>query len=185
MSTHWERVTEPWGEASGMTPESVMEELVAGDAYDFMRGEFEGAEFHRRMERRFGLGMEPDRFFDLWNSIIAPNESVNGLIERLKGRYRLSVGSNTDPLHYARCLEVQNALGHFDDALLSYELGACKPDPAFFRSGLEKLSTPPEECLFIDDREDNVEAAKSLGITGIQFLSTEQLESELGRLGLL
>ena len=69
--------------------------------------------------------------------------------------------------------------------LVSYELGVCKPDPEFFRRGLAKLGVEAEECLFIDDLEDNVEAARSLGITGIRFESAEQLERELKGLSIL
>ena len=95
------------------------------------------------------------------------------------------LASNTDVLHYARSLEVQEALRLFDYALLSYELGLCKPDPEFFRSGLERLAISPEECVFIDDRKENVEAAQTLGIAGTQFVSTQQLELDLGDMGLV
>lgn len=184
--THWDRVTQPFGQMSGLTPEGVMEEIRTGDAYyPFMRGEFDGAEFHRRLTRKLGLELDPAKFFTIWKSIIAPNADITSLIERLRGRCRLAIGSNTDVLHHERSLEVQDALRHFNQALVSYRLGHCKPDPAFFSVGLERLSAAPGECVFIDDRAENVEAAETLGITGVQFLSTEQLESDLADMGLL
>ena len=184
--TQWDRVTVPLAEMSGMTPERVMDEIETGEAgCAFMLGKLDRAEFHRRLTEQLGLSLTPDAFFALWTSIIAPNNNINSLLEGLKNRYRLVLASNTDVLHYARSLEVQEALRLFDYALLSYELGLCKPDPEFFRSGLERLAISPEECVFIDDRKENVEAAQTLGIAGTQFVSTQQLELDLGDMGLV
>ena len=186
VHTHWERATRPLSEMSGSTPDVVMEQIRTGDAYfPFIRGEFDREEFHCRLTSELGLEVAPERLFDIWNSIIAPNFEINPLIEILIGRYRIALGSNTDVLHYGRGLEVQEIQRRFDGALLSFELGYLKPDLGFFRDGLTKLSASPEECVFIDDRTDNVEAARSLGIAGIQFTSAEQLESELIALGVL
>ncbi|MFR3313439.1 MAG: HAD family hydrolase [Alphaproteobacteria bacterium] len=56
-----------------------------------------------------------------------------------------------------------------DKIFVSYELGLLKPDKAIYQSVLEKLNAKPEEVIFIDDKRENVEAAKSLGINGIVF----------------
>jgi len=184
--THWDKMAKPLADISGLPSERIMGEILTGDAYyPFMRGEIQPKEFHRRVNGQLGLNLTPGRFFALWKSVIAPNETIHNIIERLKGHCRIVLGSNTDPIHYARSLEVQEALRHFDDALLSYELGCCKPDLEFFRRGLEVLSVPPQDCVFIDDRSENVEAARSLGFIGIRFLSQQQLESELTALGLM
>ena len=183
--TRWDRVTQPLAKLSGLSPEGVLEEIVSGDAYyPFMRGEFDQWEFHRRLSEQLKMDLSPERLFEIWPNIIIPNGEINTLIEMLKRRYRLVIGSNTDVLHHRRCIEVQEALQHFDDALVSYELGCCKPDAAFFRRGLEKLSASPEECVFIDDRKENVDAAQSQSIATIQYSSVSQLESDLARMGI-
>lgn len=56
-----------------------------------------------------------------------------------------------------------------DKTFVSYELGLLKPDKAIYQSVLAKLNVKPEEVIFIDDKRENVEAAKSLGINGIVF----------------
>lgn len=116
---------------------------------------------------------------------MAPNPEALPVLERLKKRYRLVLGSNTDIGHFKRSLEVQPGLGLFDDVLLSYELGVCKPDEAFFELGLASLEIPLEKCVFIDDLAAIIESAKGVGIKAIQFQSMSQVEAELGRLGLL
>lgn len=54
-------------------------------------------------------------------------------------------------------------------AFTSYDLGLLKPDPLIYKVVLQKLGAKPQEVIFIDDKQKNVEAAKSLGILGIVF----------------
>ena len=75
-------------------------------------------------------------------------------------------------------------LSRFDVLVWSYQLGIAKPDAAIYRQLLKQLGTKPEETLFIDDREVNVEAARGLGMPAIQFSTVEQLRSELIAQGL-
>ena len=184
--TRWSNLTEPLAEMTGATPEAVMETIRTGDAYNpHMRGELDYSGFHRKLTDDLGVELTPDELLELWNSVLEPNEAINPIVRRLKGHYRLAIGSNTDDPHFNKGKEVQPVVLEFDDVLVSYELGVCKPDPEFFVRGLAKLEVEAEECIFIDDLEDNVEAARSLGITGIRFESAELLEQKLKGLGIL
>ena len=66
----------------------------------------------------------------------------------------------------------------FDGEFYSCRLGARKPEPAYFYAILKSLPFAPEELLFIDDRERNVAAAKSVGIHGVEY----DLEEGVGAL---
>ena len=180
VKTHWERVTVPIAKISCLTPQKVMDEIETGEAvHDFMLGKLDIYEFHRSFTSSLGVQLDLDIFLSMWNSVITPNNEISPLVKKLKGPYQLVLASNTDVLHYARSLEVQQVLQLFDHLILSYELGRCKPDLEFFRSGLKHLAIPNDTCVFIDDREENVEAAQALGIASIQFVSTKQLQSDL------
>lgn len=72
----------------------------------------------------------------------------------------------------------------FNVLVWSYQLGIAKPDPAIYRYTLDKLGTRPEETLFIDDKIENVEAARALGIPSIHYSGVEQLRAELIAMGL-
>ena len=65
----------------------------------------------------------------------------------------------------------------------SAEVRLIKPDPAIYEHTLNGLGVAAEEALFLDDRENNVGAARALGIHGIQFQSIAQLEDDLRALG--
>lgn len=186
VRTHWERFAGPVGRAVGLSARQVMEELVRGDAYrPFMRGELDVEGFHRRLCRQFGLTIGLEELVGLWESVIAPYGLVWDLVERVGRRYRLALGSNTDVLHHRRGLEVEPSLRAFRDGILSFRLGLLKPDPEFFRRGLAELSACPEECLFIDDRPDNVASARQVGLTALLYRSPEGLEADLVRRGVL
>lgn len=73
-------------------------------------------------------------------------------------------------------------LTHFDHQILSCELRLIKPDPAIFHESIERIGARPEEILFVDDRQANIDGARSTGITAIRFESTKQLREELRRM---
>ncbi len=63
-------------------------------------------------------------------------------------------------------------------------LGVSKPHPEIYRMALDISQQPAEQCVFVDDRAPNLEAAHSLGMHTIQFSNAGQLESDLHSLGL-
>jgi putative hydrolase of the HAD superfamily len=72
----------------------------------------------------------------------------------------------------------------FDVLVWSFQVGMVKPAPAIYRYLLSALGVRPEETLFLDDRLDNVAAARAQGIRAIQFSTIERLRAELIAAGL-
>jgi len=60
-----------------------------------------------------------------------------------------------------------------------------KPDPRIYLALLERIKRNAQECLFIDDSQANVAAARQLGFDAIHFVSPDQLQKELSSRGLL
>ena len=60
-------------------------------------------------------------------------------------------------------------LDGFDGGVASCEVHINKPDPKIYKALLDKYSLKAEECVFIDDRLENVQAAFALGFAGIQM----------------
>ena len=71
----------------------------------------------------------------------------------------------------------------FDAFFCSAYLGMRKPDPRMFRAGAEMLHLKPEECAFVDDRENNCAAAAEVGMHAIQYRGDGPLRAALGELG--
>jgi putative hydrolase of the HAD superfamily len=76
-------------------------------------------------------------------------------------------------------IEKFNLRKYFAVFFSSCYLGVRKPDPRIYRLALKITQCKPEECIFIDDREVNVESAREVGIHGIQFQSAARLRNDL------
>ena len=72
-----------------------------------------------------------------------------------------------------------------DDIIISGEVGSIKPEIEIFEIALSRIGRPAHDCLFIDDALANIEQARKMGFAAIHFQSSEQLERELHKLGLL
>lgn len=69
----------------------------------------------------------------------------------------------------------------FDHVTFSYELGAVKPQPEIYRDAIGKLNIAPEDTLFLDDRLDNVEGARAVGLRAEVYSGWEDLEKTIAR----
>ena len=74
-----------------------------------------------------------------------------------------------------------NLDGYVDAAIYSAEVRLAKPDARIYQLALERLSVKPEEAVFVDDMPENVEAARKLGMCGVQFQNTAQTIADVKR----
>ena len=72
--------------------------------------------------------------------------------------------------------------GLFDAVVISHEVGMRKPELRIFRHAAELIGLAPGQCVFIDDIEANVAAARACGMTGIWHDNPERTAEELSRL---
>lgn len=72
----------------------------------------------------------------------------------------------------------------FDDIVVSGEEKLVKPERAIFEVLLGRVGRPAHECVFIDDAEYNIAAAREMGFQTIHFRSAEQLKEELIQRGI-
>ncbi len=107
------------------------------------------------------------------------------LFRELKQSHRVVALSNTNEMHWEYLESVFPLIHEFDDYVLSFRVGAMKPDPAIYRAALICARCTPAETLFIDDLAVNIQAAGELGIKGVLYQDEAQLRAELVGLGLL
>jgi putative hydrolase of the HAD superfamily len=72
---------------------------------------------------------------------------------------------------------------YFEAFFASCYLGIRKPDPGIYKLALKITQRDAEECIFIDDRDLNLECAREMGMRVIQFFNVAQLRQELARVG--
>lgn len=75
-------------------------------------------------------------------------------------------------------------MGWFDGVVISAEEGLIKPDPAIYRILTGRFGLAPAECLFIDDRPENIAAAQAEGWQGVVFTAPAALRADLAARGL-
>jgi len=151
------------------------------------RGELTPAEFKDRVCAALGITISYGQFYEYFNDVFAVNRAAVETARRLKAAgYKLVLLSNTDSerADFIRMKYPETQV--FDIRILSYEVKLLKPEPAIYLLALQRAGAKAEECVFIDDMAVNIEAARALGITSIQFeYDKTDLEAELRRLGLV
>jgi putative hydrolase of the HAD superfamily len=152
---------------------------VKGIINDLDVGKVSPPEFFQSVKEVLDLSISFEAFLPIWNNIFVEDQEVSRIIFALKGKWRLGLLSNTDPLHFNYILSKFPMMKTFDKWILSYEVGFKKPAIEIYQKAMEWASVEPQKILFIDDIKKHVEVAISLGMQGIHFISAEQLKEEL------
>jgi putative hydrolase of the HAD superfamily len=113
-------------------------------------------------------------------NIFKLNTELFDIAQNLKKNFKVGILSNID--QYLAQIPVHHKLyNSFDPKLvvLSYKVKLRKPDPEIYHLFLKRAKALAEECLFIDDKKENIETAKKLGMKTIHFKSNFQFKKEL------
>ena len=106
---------------------------------------------------------------DHWDICMKPLEGAREFCERVKREgYRIFVLSNASDLFYVYFPKFL-PLSFFDGVFVSSDYLMLKPDIEIYNAFLEKYGRAADECLFIDDREENVNGARKAGMNGFCF----------------
>ncbi|WP_030941691.1 HAD family hydrolase [Streptomyces sp. NRRL S-646] len=114
----------------------------------------------------------------LLESPFTADETVVALLRRARTRVPLVLVSNAT----VRLEDDLTALGLADladEVVNSARVGLAKPDPRIYRLAADLAGVRPERCLFIDDTEENTEAAAALGMQPVHFRTATDLERAL------
>jgi len=150
----------------------------------YERGEISTSEFHAYLRETADLGLDLPDFCETWSSVFLPGLLVSeDLLLALKRKYPLILVSNTNELHIDFVRTNYRVLDYFDHHVLSYEVGSLKPDRKIFEYAIAVSGHEPEALFFTDDREENIVAARQLGMHAHQFKTELQLMDALHQAG--
>jgi putative hydrolase of the HAD superfamily len=130
-----------------------------------------------------GRSIDRAAFEAIWNQTLLPRPASDRLVRRLRGRVRTGLLSNTDPMHHAWARE-NTAVGELTVHVTSYACRSLKPDQGIYEAAIAASGEDPARIAFADDRADNVEAARALGIRAVQVTSAAELGHALAGWGL-
>jgi HAD superfamily hydrolase (TIGR01509 family) len=152
---------------------------------DYETGRITSAQFLSRIRALGNLHCSDEVLMECYADIFWPNPDVAALLPLLKPNYRLILASNTSELHSRQFRrQFAETLAHFDAQVLSHEIGARKPSPAFYEYCLERANCPAAACVFIDDLASNVAGARASGLRGIVYAGFDNLRREFAQLGI-
>jgi putative hydrolase of the HAD superfamily len=138
------------------------------------------SELAAQLRTDLGRDVEMHSFAERYFAHLEPNETMIEFLRELRGRgYRLAILTNNvrewEPMWRAM-LPIDEL---FELVVDSAFVGLRKPDPAIYGLTCERLGVLPSSCLFVDDVEPNVVAAREFGMTAVLFRSSEQAIAEM------
>lgn len=126
------------------------------------------SEFKKRIPER--LWEVSEKIFYNWIYNIPEMEGMSELVSYIKEKYGVKTYLLSNISHYlADHADEMPILPTLDGCVFSARIGKVKPTPAIYEHLLRTYSLEPSECIFIDDRAENIEGARALSIHGYIF----------------
>ena len=179
---------------TGITPQAIGEAMGRitersgkHPLFELECGRVTEEEFLRGLESELsgGGGERPhlQRFREVYFDALNPNPQMIELMEELRDRgLRMAMLTNNvrewEPV-WRSMLPVDEI---FEFVVDSAFVGCRKPDREIYEIVLERLGLPPEACLFVDDVDVNIEAAREIGLAAVHFRDNEQAIPEIRKL---
>jgi putative hydrolase of the HAD superfamily len=151
----------------------------------FERGEISLEEYLQRTVFYRDRPFTPDEFRDYMLSLSQPKPEVLAFARVLanSGEYLMGTINNESRELNVYRIKKFGLRELFRLFVSSCFVGLRKPESGIYRLAIEITQIDPHECCFIDDRALNLESAANLGMQTIQMQTLEQLQAELGKLG--
>ncbi len=164
--------------------EAAFEALYWVDRHAYDRGDLTGIGFWQKFARDAGLALNEESLAALnhwdarmwttenpamvrWQQLLRSQGLATAILSNMGDSVLASIESNL------------SWIADFDLLIWSYQHGCAKPEAAIYTLLLDRLGTAPEETLFLDDKEANVEAARKAGIHALPFSTVDQLRQDM------
>lgn len=160
------------------TPEFT-EEIIG----KFERGILTPEVFRTKLKTFFNLDITDQQLDYAWNSLLydIPKERIE-ILEQVKNNYQIILLSNSNEIHYdlfVRDLQLRFGYREFDDlfhkSYFSFDTHLLKPNPEAYEFIINQHGLIPANTLFLDDKAENIEAAKKLGLKTYLLTKPERI----------
>lgn len=174
-------------EISGLSPE-IFDEHYWKHRMEYDRGTLNGRTYWQTFASDTGISLTPERIDALIEHDVLMWASVDPIMLAWAARIQASgmktaILSNMGEELLAHMRKNFLWLEEFHHLTWSCELNLVKPLAAIYQHTLEKLDVRPEEALFLDDKTENVEGARQVGLHSLLFRNPRMLQADLEREG--
>jgi len=143
------------------------------------KGELTGERLYAEILWASHLKIDYADFKKMWCGVIEPNEHGLDWLKKVQLSYTTSILSNIGDIHWAHLYDSVPVIKNCDDYVLSYQHNCVKPQKEIFKLSFKLAcelrkdyfgeDLKLEECLFVDDRKSNCEAAQKFGFISIEY----------------
>ncbi|MCJ7816265.1 MAG: HAD-IA family hydrolase [Candidatus Aenigmarchaeota archaeon] len=149
---------------------------------ELLKGKVSASKFWEMMSKATGVSAKVIR--DFYFDGLQPIEGVPQLVENLSRRHDLGIISGIDSERLEYLDKKFGFTKPFSVCVFSCDMKTNKPDEIMYRTALDRLGLPGEECVYTDDNPNYLKPAEKLGMKTILFESPEQLKREMKLLGI-
>lgn len=163
---------------SDLGPEDLQVLLEGPGGYrDLERGLVSFAQMHELLREgaRYRGGFE--RLKEIWSDFFeGPVEGIEDVLRRVRREYRVAFLSNSNEIH-AEVIprRFSNLFRDGDVFVFSHDWKCAKPDPRIFEIALRRLGARAEDCVYVDDLAENIDAARAAGLNAYLFTGSAEL----------
>jgi len=129
---------------------------------------------------KWNVDLSEEAFWDYWFKAEAVSESMVDFAKELKKRnikvFLLSNNFKERAEYYGHYPWIHDVV---DKTYFSWKTGLVKPSPEAWKLVLTENNLKPEECLYFDDQDKNIEASKSVGIDSFMFTNEQELQETI------
>lgn len=130
------------------------------------------SDLYEDIRSKHGLNQGYDGFLAEWKKPYSePMPGIENLIDTLSRNAKLVLLSNVDAHYWPTIEERHPIVNRFDHKVLSFDCGMAKPDPEIYAYTERAAGFLSADCLFLDDKMENIEAAEKRGWSGHCFTS--------------
>jgi glucose-1-phosphatase len=175
---------EAFANLSGFDTKEIISHFHKGKwSYAFEKGEIDAATFRQEIRASLSVDISDSLIDQAWNSMLLdiPLSRLQ-MIAELKHRYQLFVLSNTNSIHvevFDKIVKKSTRNGsisnYFDEVYYSHIIGMRKPETEIYTYVIEANNLIPERTLFIDDMEQNIIGAQSVGLKTVHLTNQAYL----------
>jgi HAD superfamily hydrolase (TIGR01509 family) len=156
-----------------------------GWEHAFERGDITADEFHQRIEQRAGRLLDRQRLQSAAAEIFTLNEPLVPVLAQLRSAgLRLVLLSNTHEWHLEYVRGQFDVLNGFHELVVSFQVGAMKPEAAIYEAASAALHCAPHEAFYTDDIPAYVDMGRRFGWHAEVFQGVPELLRQLAHHGL-
>jgi len=180
----WRTICNGFAQATKVSPESFIETFERVNNSHYERGKVSTAELVSRLNEALGSNLTEEEFHILWNTSLDEDVQMTKMFQGLREQFPLYLLSNINDSNFTFLETNFNVSRHFNELILSHEVGYIKPEPEIYHEVLKRSGMEPHHCLFVDDLKPNVEGARAVGLNAFQFTGFEDLRAKFDDFGI-